>query len=149
MKFKHIWRHVKRWLFENDYYINSILTRRAKRLEFYEIRQKIKDICKQTKLEEKDYSWIFRIEISGEDYKAFGKLLFYHSRECLPFDDFLLNKHKLVWLHKVTGVTNNKLIGNIYVYHNELSELWYLWRDAPFWKDYAVWKKLHNMSEDF
>lgn len=151
MKWKHIWRHFKRFWFENDYRKNSILTRRAKRLEFYEFRRKFKNICEQTNLDEKYYKWFYDVEINDEDYNVFGKIFWFFRDQKLqlPMDDFLLNKHKLVCLHRITGVTSDTLIGNHFIYYTEFYELWCLWKDAPFWKDYSVWKKIHNMLDDF
>lgn len=128
-----------------------ILNRRAKRIEFYDFRRKFKELCKRTSLEEKVYKRIYSIENDNEDYNVFGKLLYSYEyvKDELPMDDFILNKHKLVYLHIITGVTSNILFGNDFVYLNEFYELWRLWRDAPFWKGYEVWKKLHIMNDDF
>ena len=146
---KFTWRHIKRFLFENDYYKDSILTRRQRRLEFYEFRRKFKCICKQTNLEEKDYKWFNYVETDDKNYSVLGKLKFYYSEIDLPMDDFIANQHKLVCLYRIGGITIGLLIGNNFIYYNEFYELWCLWRDAPFWKDYAVWKKLNNLSNDF
>lgn len=139
------WRHIKRWLFENDFIIESILRRRKKRLEFYENRRKIKELCKQKSLDEKYYESIYWLELNGVDYNVLDNL---HSLlgYIEPSEDLLLYKHKLVCLDKTFG---RVIFDNYYIYYNEFYELWCVWRDAPFWKDYEVWKKLHLMKDDF
>lgn len=139
------WRHIKRLLFENDYHIKGILTRRKRRLEFYEFRRKFKELCKRTSLNEKCYERIYELETYGVDYSVISELLSIYS-DYIVTNDFLPNEYKLICLDKTVGYN---LIGNHYIYYNEFYELWCLWKDAPFWKDYEVWKKLNLMKDDF
>ena len=100
-------------------------------------------ICKQTKLETSFYEDIYSTKVNG------ASLVYIESR--FPVTAFLIKCDSDLNIIKKLDTFISFGTGAWLSHFDDdsLNELWQLFKNAPFWKDYAVWKKLHNMSEDF
>lgn len=140
------WRRINRILFwpESKHDIEHILSKRRTRLEFYDFKNNIKWLCKQTKLDVGFYNTVVNYPLKSGS--------FYFIEKHFPVTAFLVKVETDVDIYrKMQAFITFFRVSDWFIYFNDESfyELWQLFKNAPFWKDYAVWKKLHNMNEDF
>ena len=139
------WRRIKRILFwpESKDEIHNILAKRKTRLEFYKFKEEIREICKQTKLDNVLYENINKHSIEGS-------VLYFIEKRFLV-TGFLIKCDTDKEIYKKLDAFIRFGVGRWIFHFNDDSffELWQLFKNAPFWKDYAVWKRLNNMLDDF
>lgn len=130
------WRRIKRILFWPNSVKDKekIINERRERLQLYKRAIYIKDaLCTQAKLDETFYRTFKEEEIYSEildDGYRMGCL--FHALE-----------------------ENYDIYYSFWCKHNKgngfplLNDLFFKWKNAPFWKDYESWKKIQELNNDF